>query len=130
MRRGGARREVSTRVFLRSEDGAVLLEGWALNVSRGGVRAILEQRVELGQEFEIEVGTDDGTARRGRIVWMQEELDGVIVGIEFTGLSGALRAAPAVAELAEFEEDLREALDESESPEAGAEGAAAPEKKT
>jgi hypothetical protein len=93
MRRGGARREVSTRVHLRSHSGAAQ-EGWALNVSRGGLRAILEEKVELGQEFEIEVGTDDGTSRHGRIVWMQEEPDGVIVGIEFTSLSGTHKSAP------------------------------------
>ncbi len=93
MRRGGARREVSTRVFLRNAQGAVH-EGWVLNVSRGGVRGIFEDRVELGQEFDVEIANDDGPIRRGRIVWMQEEPDGVIVGIEFTGLSGTHAAVP------------------------------------
>ena len=99
MRRGGARREVSTRVYLRTPgaDGETR-EGWALNVSRGGLRVILEEKVELGQEFEIEVGTDDGTSRHGRIVWMQEEPDGVIVGIEFTSLSGTHKSAPPPAD--------------------------------
>jgi hypothetical protein len=98
MRRGGARREVSTRVFLRTPGSdAAAHEGWALNVSRGGLRAILEEKVELGQEFEIEVGTDDGPARHGRIVWVQEEPDGVIVGIEFTSLSGTHKSAPPPA---------------------------------
>jgi len=94
MRRGGARREVSTRVCLRSPNSEVTHEGWALNVSRGGLRAILEEKVELGQEFEIDLGTDDGTSRHGRIVWVQEEPDGVIVGIEFTSLSGTHKSAP------------------------------------
>ena len=114
-RRGGARREVSARVTLvpRSAprtapatgvqadgDGAGdgdgddveaagrTLEGWALNVSRGGVRVILEEKVELGAEFEIAMV--DGTAlaeaptlRVGRIVWVQEEPDGVVAGVEF-----------------------------------------------
>ena len=62
MRRGGARREVSTRVFLRDTEGKVAHEGWALNVSRGGVRAILEDRVEPGAEFEVESART--TARR------------------------------------------------------------------
>ena len=97
MRRGGARREVSTRVFLRDAEGKVAHEGWALNVSRGGVRAILEDRVEPGAEFEVEIGTDDGPPRRGRIVWVQEEPDGVIVGVEFTGLSGMHKSAPPPA---------------------------------
>jgi hypothetical protein len=87
MRRGGTRREVTERVNLRFEDGRVL-EGWALNVSRGGLRAILEEKVILGQKLEVGVGTDHVLQRRGRVVWVQEEPDGVIVGIEFTGLSG------------------------------------------
>jgi hypothetical protein len=92
-RRGGARHEVSARVTLVSRlpqpDGAQrTLEGWALNVSRGGVRVILEEKVELGAEFDIAMV--DGTALAeaptihvGRIVWVQEEPDGVIAGVEF-----------------------------------------------
>lgn len=95
MRRGGARREVTERVTFKTEDGKVL-DGWALNVSRGGLRAILEDKVILGQKFEIALGTDDETLlhRTGRIVWVQEEPDGVIVGIEFTGMSGPHRSVP------------------------------------
>ena len=78
---------------LRAEDGRVL-DGWALNVSRGGLRAILEDKVILGQKFEIGVGTDEVIHRSGRIVWVQEEPDGVIVGIEFTGLSGTHKSVP------------------------------------
>lgn len=93
MRRGGARREVTERVSLRFEDGRAL-EGWALNVSRGGLRAILEEKVILGQKLDVAVGSDQTVLRRGRIVWVQEEPDGVIVGIEFTGLSGLHRSVP------------------------------------
>jgi PilZ domain len=93
MRRGGARREVTERVTLWCEDGRVL-EGWALNVSRGGLRAILEDKVILGQKFEVGVGTDEVIQRSGRIVWIQEEPDGVIVGIEFTGVSGTHKSVP------------------------------------
>lgn len=93
MRRGGARREVTERVALRAEDGRTL-DGWALNVSRGGLRAILEDKVLLGQKFEIALGTDEVIHRTGRIVWVQEEPDGVIVGIEFTGLSGTHKSVP------------------------------------
>jgi hypothetical protein len=93
-RRGGARREVSARVTLAARDGggrsrsAEPLEGWALNVSRGGVRVILEQKVELGAEFEVTLSdgaplSDLPAARVGRIVWVQEEPDGVVAGIEF-----------------------------------------------
>lgn len=93
MRRGGARREVTERVNLRAEDGATL-EGWALNVSRGGVRAILEEKVLLGQKFDVAVGTDDALYRPSRVVWVQEEPDGVIVGLEFTGTSGTQKSVP------------------------------------
>lgn len=92
MRRGGARREVTERVSLKAEDGRAL-EGWALNVSRGGVRAILEDKVVLGQKFEITLG-DSELSRTGRVVWVQEEPDGVIVGFEFSGLSGTHKSAP------------------------------------
>jgi hypothetical protein len=94
MRRGGARREVTERVTFKTEEGKVL-DGWALNVSRGGLRAILEDKVHLGQKFEIALGSDEDVLHRaGRIVWVQEEPDGVIVGIEFTGTSGSHRSVP------------------------------------
>ncbi len=111
MRRGGARREVTERVTLRAEDGRVL-DGWALNVSRGGLRAILEDKVILGQKFEIGVGTDEVIQRAGRIVWVQEEPDGVIVGIEFTGLSGTHKSVPPPPPGATSEPHLAAASDE------------------
>lgn len=93
MRRGGARREVTERVTLTTEEGKVL-DGWALNISRGGLRAILEDKVTLNQKFEIHLGTDEALERRGRIVWIQEEPDGMIVGIEFIGSSGTHKSVP------------------------------------
>ncbi len=80
MRRGGARREVSDRVTLR--DGERTLEGWALNVSRGGVRVILEETVQLGELYEITHG-EDAQLRSGRVVWIQEEPDGVVCGLAY-----------------------------------------------
>jgi hypothetical protein len=85
---GGARREVSERVHLHTLDGGPVLTGWALNISRGGVRAIVEDHVELGAEFDIAIG-EDPSLRRGRIVWIQEEPDGAIVGVEFQSISTA-----------------------------------------
>jgi hypothetical protein len=62
----------------------VELSGWALNASRGGIRIILEDPVELGSEYEVELASDEaGKKRRGRVVWVQEEADGMIVGVEF-----------------------------------------------
>jgi hypothetical protein len=94
MRRGGARREVSERVCLQNDKGT--REGWALNVSRGGVRVILEEKIELGQEFDVTVGDPEQSPlqRRARVVWVQEENDGVIVGLEFIGLSGTHKSHP------------------------------------
>ena|SRR6266496_2428147 len=85
---GGARREVTDRILLRRGD--VELTGWALNISRGGIRFILEDAVELGQEFDVEIGIDEtpNSKRRGRVVWVQEEHDGMIVGVEFIDSRG------------------------------------------
>jgi PilZ domain-containing protein len=84
-RRGGARHGVSMRVTLKLRSGDVL-HGWALNVSRGGVRVMLEERVELGAQFEVTLstGADPVTSCPGRVVWVQEEPDGVVCGIELT----------------------------------------------
>jgi PilZ domain len=100
-RRAGARREVSARVALKplgEPSSSVVLDGWALNVSRGGVRVILEDKVEPGDEFEITLldtsdraegdgGPASARARHGCIVWVQEESDGVIAGIAFKNVS-------------------------------------------
>jgi len=70
--------------------------GWALNISRGGIRVILEESVDLGQEFDVTVsdGTDaQSPTRRGRIVWVQEERDGMVVGVKFVGAGSS--EAPA-----------------------------------
>jgi hypothetical protein len=71
------------RVVLKSVAGR-LHKGWALNVSRGGVRVILEERVDLGTEFEmlLTTGADPPTSCKGRVVWIQEERDGIVCGIE------------------------------------------------
>ena len=84
-RRGGARHDVTARVTLKSKTGPVL-EGWALNISRGGIRVILEDKVDLADEFEVVLTTEGeaGSPVQGRVVWVQEEPDGVVAGIEFT----------------------------------------------
>jgi hypothetical protein len=94
MRRAGARREMSARVYLQ-RDGKVH-EGWALNASKGGVRVVLEEKVELGTEYDVVVGDPDngGTQTRGRIVWVQDEPDGTIAGVEYIGVSGEHPSSP------------------------------------
>jgi predicted RNA-binding protein with TRAM domain len=108
-RRAGARHEVSTRVALKRvrasglPSSADVIDGWALNVSRGGVRVILEEKVELGDEFDVSLldraDAGDGPAsnrvQRGCIVWVQEENDGMVAGIAF---KDAVAAAEPEAE--------------------------------
>jgi hypothetical protein len=109
-RRGGARMEVSARVTLVSrgsrsserasrgpEAGGTELHGWALNVSRGGVRVILEEPVPLGGEYDVTVTDANGASgpHHGRIVWVQDEPDGVVAGIEFrSGSDAGARGKP------------------------------------
>jgi hypothetical protein len=76
-------------VSLQCAEGRVL-DGWALNVSRGGVRVILEEKVEPGANFTVRISQlgnagDEPPAlpQRGCVVWVQEEPDGVVAGIEF-----------------------------------------------
>jgi hypothetical protein len=50
------------------------------------VRAVLEEAVELGREYTVVVGPDSDEPPRthqSRVVWLQEEQDGQIAGIEF-----------------------------------------------
>jgi len=107
-RRTDARRGVSEKITVCSlkdaNAGAVVTTGWALNMSRSGVRAILEDRVLAGVDYEVtigEVGTSQLT-RKARVVWVQEEHDGVVVGLEFlsptsTGEIPAAILSPEVA---------------------------------
>jgi hypothetical protein len=63
--------------------------GWTLNVSRGGARVVVEDAVELGEKYDVEVG-EEPEARSARIVWVQDEADGQIVGIQFLDTDGSV----------------------------------------
>lgn len=80
---GGMRREASERVSIFTEHGRV--SGWTLNLSRGGVRLVLEEPVSLGASYDLVFEGDGGPERRrpGRVVWTQNEPDGQIVGVQF-----------------------------------------------
>jgi hypothetical protein len=125
-RAGGARRNVSYRLaFHRDPGGAAHVEipGWALNISRGGLRAIVEEPVELGEVLDIDIA-EEGVTHRGRIVWIQEEPDGMIVGVSFqerlqepppgVELDSSIEIAPGelARKLEMTEQELRSALDE------------------
>lgn len=79
---GGARREASERVLVRA--GAFETHGWTLNVSRGGVRAIVEDPLSQGVEYQLIVGDEESAvARRTTVAWLQDEADGQIVGLKY-----------------------------------------------
>jgi hypothetical protein len=50
---------------------------------------VLEEPVELGACYSIEMGLES-EAREVRIVWVQDEADGQIVGVEFTDRAGSV----------------------------------------
>jgi hypothetical protein len=84
---GGSRREATERVRLRR--GSFQTNGWTLNISRGGARLVLEEAVELGEQYEAELGLDT-EPRPVRIVWTQDEADGQIVGVQFLDDAGSV----------------------------------------
>lgn len=76
---------------------AAELSGWTLNISRGGARLVLEERAELGAIYQLELGgTPD--RREVRIVWVQDESDGQIVGVQFLDGEGSIPPPEAVPE--------------------------------
>lgn len=92
---GGARREMSARILLRSESAPnnPEIDGWALNISRGGIRVVIDGRVQLGELYQIEVSdpeNPDTAPRSARVVWCQDEPDGAVVGLEFTDTDGGV----------------------------------------
>ncbi len=88
---GGARREATERVTLRGPDFET--QGWTLNVSRGGMRAIVEEPVKAGVEYELLVGGAEDSARKVAVVWVQDEADGQIVGVRFLDVAGSVPPA-------------------------------------
>lgn len=78
---GGARREASERVILRIGEGPTEISAWTLNVSRGGLRLVVEEPVVVGGSYWVSVGESD--PRRARVIWVREEADGQIAGLKF-----------------------------------------------
>lgn len=67
---------------------------WTLNVSRGGIRVVIEEPVNVGSEYEVTVGEDE--PRLARAVWVRKEADGQIAGFQFLDveLQGELSEPP------------------------------------
>lgn len=78
-RRKSLRRGLSERVQI--EAAGQLIPGWTLNVSVGGLRAVVENSLDPGIDVMVSFGR--GTPRHGRIVWVQDEPDGSIIGVCF-----------------------------------------------
>jgi hypothetical protein len=62
--------------------------GWTLNVSRGGIRAVVEDPLNPETEYEVSVG--DESTRRARIAWSRQEADGQIVGLRYLDGEGSV----------------------------------------
>ncbi len=61
-------------------------------MSRGGVRLVVEDPVSTGSDYEL-VMSDD-SVRTGRVVWVRNEADGQIVGLQFLDIEGSVPPPP------------------------------------
>jgi hypothetical protein len=62
--------------------------GWTLNISRGGLRAVFEDALDPGREYEVMVG--DEPFRKASVAWARAEADGQIVGLRFLDVDGSI----------------------------------------
>ena len=62
----------------------------AHDVSRGGIRAIVEEPLKAGGEYELIVGDAEESARKVAVVWVQDEADGQIVGVRYLDVEGSV----------------------------------------
>ena len=85
---GGSRRPACDRVVLVREGREQL--GWALNVSRGGVRVVLEDPVEVNLEYSLAIGENASVLRPVRVAWVQAEAGGQIAGLQFLDAEGTI----------------------------------------
>jgi PilZ domain len=90
-RASGSRREATERVRVRGE--SFQTAGWTLNISRGGARLVLEEAVELGALYQMEIGFEP-EPRQVKIIWAQDEADGQIVGVQFLDTEGSIPPPP------------------------------------
>ena len=68
-------------------------DGWTLNMSSGGARIIVEDPVVLGGIYQARFG-EAATQREVRIVWIQDESDGQVVGLQFLDVEGTIPPPP------------------------------------
>ncbi len=86
---GGARREASDRVAIRRPEGEA--DGWTLNVSRGGLRVVVEVPLRVGELVDVVVGSaEEAPPRSARVVWVKDAADGQICGLQWLDTSGSI----------------------------------------
>lgn len=88
---GGSRRPASDRVIL-VKDGCQH-SGWALNVSRGGMRIVLEDPIEPHSRYDLLLGEEGAQSRPVRVVWIKEQAGGQIAGLQFLDAEGTVPPA-------------------------------------
>ena len=76
-----------------SSSGAAEIVAWTLNVSRGGLRLIVEDEVAVGASYSVSIG--DESPRLATVVWTREEADGQIAGMRFEAVDGVDASTPA-----------------------------------
>lgn len=86
--RSAPRRALDARVALETRLGA--LEGWCLNASDGGLRALIvdDEQTSLDAVCAGELVTvcvEGSAARLGRVVWRELREGGAVLGIAFDG---------------------------------------------
>ena len=64
--------------------------GWALNLSRGGLRIVVEDPVELNAEYSVVLGEDEQNPRPCKVAWVREESGGQIAGLQFLDVQGTI----------------------------------------
>jgi c-di-GMP-binding flagellar brake protein YcgR len=67
--------------------------GWTLNLSRGGLRIVVEDPIELNTEYTVVFGQDEkneNEARPVRVAWIQDEAGGQIAGLQFLDVEGTI----------------------------------------
>jgi hypothetical protein len=61
--------------------GSAEISAWTLNMSRGGLRLVVEDVVDVGTRYLVSIG--DAEQRPATVVWTREEADGQIAGLKF-----------------------------------------------
>ncbi len=64
--------------------------GWTLNQSRGGLRIVLEDTIELNAEYTVILGDDEEHPRPARVAWIQDEAGGQIAGLQLLDVEGTI----------------------------------------